>query len=167
LVQLLVTYLEMSAAPQGPALSPPIEGGIVERESVDEATYLALYRAIGAPLQWDLRLRMAADELQSFLTSPAACVYVLRLAGRAVGLCEFDRLGEPDIELVHFGLIPDAQGKRLGPYLLDRALRLTWTAHVPRRVWLHTDTNDHPKALSVYRRAGFQAYAQRVETFPD
>ena len=167
MVQLLVTYLEMNAPPRGPELSPPLGTVIVEREAPDATTYLALYRAIGAPLHWDQRSRMASDELQGFLTGPATRLYVLRLADRSVGMCEFDRVGEPDVELTHFGLIPDFQGQRLGPYLLDRALRSIWASPGTRRIWLHTDTYDHPKALSVYQRAGFQTYDQRVETFPD
>ena len=50
--------------------------------------------------------------------------------------------------------------------MLDRALRAVWS-HAPQRVWLHTDTYDHPAAQSVYSRAGFKPYEQRMETFPD
>jgi hypothetical protein len=32
---------------------------------------------------------------------------------------------------------------------------------------LHTSTFDHPKALSVYQRAGFVAYARRSVLFED
>lgn len=166
MVVLLVTYLEMKAPPQENALSAPTDGITVEREALDQTEYLDLYRGIGAPLQWDQRLRMQPSELHSFLVNSTTHLYVLRLAGQAVGLCEFDGVGRPDVELTHFGLIPNVQGQRLGPYLLDRALRSVWS-YAPRRVWLHTDTNDHPKALSSYQRAGFQIYAQRAETFPD
>ena len=58
------------------------------------------------------------------------------------------------------------QGRRLGPYLLDASLHAIW-ARKPERVWLHTDTNDHPKALSLYLRAGFAIRERRLEAFPD
>jgi ribosomal protein S18 acetylase RimI-like enzyme len=90
----------------------------------------------------------------------------LRVDGEAAGLCEFTAVGQPVVELTHFGLIPAFQGRRLGPYLLDQSLRAVWS-HGSEKLWLHTDTYDHPSAQSVYRRAGFKTYAQRMETFPD
>jgi ribosomal protein S18 acetylase RimI-like enzyme len=144
----------------------PTAGAKIDREVLDQTSYLLLYRAIGEPLQWDQRLRMPTSDLQAFLCSPTTHIFVLRIDGQAVGLCEFDGVGKPEIELTNFGLIANARGQRLGPYLLDRALRVVWS-FAPRRIWLHTDTNDHPRAQFIYRRAGFQIYAQRVETFPD
>lgn len=105
---------------------------------------------------------MPATDLDGFLRSVSTGLYILRLEGRAVGLCEFDRIDTVDVKLTHFGLIPEAQGMRLGPFLLDGALRAIWDRG-PRRVWLHTDKWDHPKAHDVYRRAGFSAFAQKLE----
>jgi ribosomal protein S18 acetylase RimI-like enzyme len=109
---------------------------------------------------------MPSSELRAFLSAHTTYIFVLRLDGQAIGLCEFDGVGNPQIELTNFGLVPGVQGQGLGPYLLDRALRVVWS-QAPSRIWLHTDTWDHPKAQSVYRRSGFRIYAQRVETLPD
>lgn len=166
MTDILVTYLEMTDAPQGPVLPLPVAEAGIARETLAPADYLALYRAVGGPLNWDQRLRMPADALHVFLASPATHIHLLRLDGRAVGLCEFDRVGEPEVELTHFGLIADVQGQGLGPCLLNRALHAIWL-HGSRRVWLHTDTCDHPKAISTYQRAGFRIYAERMETLPD
>jgi hypothetical protein len=54
---------------------------------------------------------------------PATALHGLRLSGRAVGLCEFEGIDRSDIALASFGLVRDAQGYWLGPYLLDRGLR--------------------------------------------
>jgi ribosomal protein S18 acetylase RimI-like enzyme len=166
MVDLLVSYFEAEAPPPGPVLDPPVAGCTIDRKSLDAAGYLSLYRAVGEAVQWDARLRLPMAELETFLRNPATRIYVLRLDGTAVGLCEFDNVGSPKVELCNFGLIPAAQGRGLGPYLLDHAMRAIWRC-APRSVWLHTDTNDHPGAVSVYRRAGFQIYRQRVESFPD
>jgi ribosomal protein S18 acetylase RimI-like enzyme len=166
MVDLRVTYMEMTQPPADPAIARPVAEAGVAREFPARDDYLSLYRAVGEAVQWDQRLRMAPEALDNFLRCPTTRVYVLRLHGRRVGFCEFDGIDPPDVELSNFGLIPDAQGQRLGPYLLDQALRSLWSNR-PRRVWLHTDTNDHPKAQATYRRAGFRIYAQRVETFPD
>jgi ribosomal protein S18 acetylase RimI-like enzyme len=166
MVDLQVTYMEMTQSPAGPEVARPVAGARVVRERPAREDYLSLYRAVGEAVQWDQRLRMAPEALDSFLCSATTCHYVLRLHGRRVGLCEFDGIDPSDVELCNFGLVPDAQGQKLGPYLLDQALRSLWSNR-PRRVWLHTDTNDHPKAQVIYRRAGFRIYAQRFETFPD
>ena len=166
MVDLLVTYMEMRAPPQGAPPVCPLPGATVARERLELSGYLDLYRSVGGPVQWDQRLRMPAAELETLLASIATHIHVLRVDGEAAGLCEFNNVGEAAIELVHFGLIPAFQGKRLGPFLLDRALRAAWS-HRPERLWLHTDTHDHPAAQSVYGRAGLRAYARKLETFPD
>lgn len=128
--------------------------------------YLALYRSVGDPLQWDSRLRVDPVELATFLCDDTCAIFVLRESGAAVGICEFEGFGQTDVELTHFGLIPSAQGRGMGSYLLDECLRECW-ANRPRRVWLHTDTNDDPLAIAVYERAGFRCYKSEIETFPD
>jgi GNAT superfamily N-acetyltransferase len=165
LVDLLVTYMKMRQADLAPARAKPAAGASVALERLDSASYISLYRAVGEPVQWDQRLRMAAEDLERLLALPSTHIHVLRIEGAAAGLCEFNGVGQPDVELVHFGLVPAFHGRRLGPFLLDQALR-AWS-HVPQRIWLHTDTFDHPAAQSVYSRAGFKPYDQRMETFPD
>ncbi|TRD00351.1 GNAT family N-acetyltransferase [Mesorhizobium sp. WSM4303] len=166
MVDLLVTYMEMRQADPAPARVSPAACASVALERLDSASYISLYRAVGEPVQWDQWLRMAAEDLERLLALPSTRIHVLRVEGVAACLCEFNGVGQPDVELVHFGLVPAFQGRKLGPFLLDQALRAVWS-HAPQRVWLHTDTYDHPAAQSVYGRAGFKPYEQRMETFPD
>ena len=165
MVDLLVTYMEMTEPPPAAPKSSPDSSLRVERERLGRTDYMTLYRAVGEPLQWDERLRVEPETLDRLLTVPSTHILVLRLNGEAIGFCEFARVGEPEVELVHFGLVPAAQGKGFGPYLLDHALRRCWQ-HSPNRIWLHTDTNDHPSAVPVYAKAGFRPFLQRIETFP-
>ncbi len=166
MVDLLVTYMEMTAPPRGQALPAPVAGATVARERPARPEFLGLYRAVGEALQWDLSLRLTAEALDARLASPACDIHLLRLAGAPAGFCEMDRSAWPVVEIVHFGLRPDAQGRRLGPYLLDRALRAAWQEGAAR-IWLHTDTNDHPKAEVTYEKAGFRVRERRWESFPD
>jgi len=80
---------------------------------------------------------------------------------QAIGFCEFER-SLSDIELKNFGLVPLAQGKGLGSFLLRTALHEEWQLR-PRRIWLHTDNWDHPAAIKLYESVGFQTYLTRDE----
>jgi GNAT superfamily N-acetyltransferase len=135
--------------------------------------YLDLYRRVGEPLRWDSRLKMPTRELESLLAGGLLHIYVVRGGESgtggpvrpALGLCEFERHAFPEIELKHFGLAPEAQGRGLGPWLLSTALCGEWASGA-KRIWLHTDTWDHPAALPVYRRAGFAVYDAKYQA-PD
>jgi GNAT superfamily N-acetyltransferase len=157
---LRVHYLQLTQAPAAiPAYRGP-ERIAAERLTLDE--YLSLYTRVGAALQWDQRLRMPREELRDLLQSPRLQIYVLRHESQSLGFCELDRVGFPEIELKSFGLVPEARGRGLGPWLLGTALHQEWQLR-PNRIWLHTDTWDHPAALRVYQRAGFILYLTRDE----
>jgi len=154
-----VTYLELREPTPAPIQRP--ERVTRERLNIDD--YLALYRKVGERLRWDQRLRMPEADLASLLASENLHLYVLRNAGgSALGFCELDGSSFPEIEIKNFGLVPEAQGRGLGPWLLSAALHEEWKSN-PSRIWLHTDTWDHPSAISVYQRAGFKIYAVREE----
>lgn len=158
---LRVTYLEQTEPAPPPALYWGSERVTVERQS--RADYLALYRRVGEALRWDQRINMPPAELDALLAGGALHLYLLRdLHGEALGFCEFDRSNFPRIELKNFGLVPEAQGRGLGPWLLATALQGEWRTN-PDRIWLHTDTWDHPAALQIYQRAGFRVFDVRDE----
>lgn len=157
---LRVSYLEQCE----PALPPALYWGgeRVGLERMTRRAYLALYRKVGEPLRWDQRLLMPEAELVSLLGGEALHLYVLRdVEGEAIGFCEFDRRGFPQIELKNFGLVPEAQGRGLGPWLLATALQGEWRS-TPDRIWLHTDPWD-TRRLHVYERAGFRVFDVRDE----
>jgi GNAT superfamily N-acetyltransferase len=158
---LQVTYLEQLEPATAPALYWGSER--VALETLTPASYLALYRRVGGPLRWDQRMSLPAEELESLLAGDTLHIYVLRDRGNeAIGFCEFDRSRFPDVELKNFGLVPEAQGRGLGPWLLATALQDEWRAK-PQRIWLHTDTWDHPAAVQIYQRAGFRVFDVRME----
>lgn len=155
-----VSYLELTQTPA------PVKAHLgderIARERLPVNEYLNLYSRIGAPLRWDQRLEMPRAELTLLLESDRSQVYLLRDGhGDALGMCEFER-SSSDIELRNFGLVPTAQGKGLGSWLLRTALHLEWSVR-PGRIWLHTDNWDHPMALRLYQDAGFRIYRVREE----
>jgi ribosomal protein S18 acetylase RimI-like enzyme len=153
------TYMELLRPPVGDARVAP-EGNVtvaVERPVYDE--YMSLWHSVGGPLDWDGRLTTPAKEVEAILTSPGTEIFVARFRGKPAGLCEFNKSEPLGSEIVYFGLSPALQGRGVGPYLLDVALRQHWKIHRPRRIWLHTDTGDDPRALPLYKRVGFRVFA--------
>lgn len=156
---LRVTYMELRERPPPPPQRPER----IALENLSLQDYLALYRSVGAPLGWDQRLQMPEKDLAALLNSGSLSIYVLRDAHtQPLGFCELDRHAPHNIEIKNFGLIPRAQGHGLGSWLLRTAIHQAWQPNT-QRIWLHTDTWDHPSAVSVYERAGFKIYAVREE----
>lgn len=128
------------------------------------AAYRALFLRVGAPWLWFSRLLLDDDELAAALARSEVYAPVTQ-DGERVGLVELTRDG-PVCELVYFAWAPEWIGRGVGGWLMDRALRVAWTADTTR-VWLHSCTLDHPAALLFYRRHGFRDFARAVEVFAD
>ena len=162
-VPTLVTYLEMTAPPATAPLPPPRAGAevrVARRPTL--SFYRYLYETIGRDWTWVTRRLLSDRELERILADPAVEVNVLWLMGVPAGLAELDRRQPAAIELAYFGLLPEFIGGGLGRWLLDWTIHHAWRAR-PRRLWVHTCDLDHPRALAVYRNAGFRVYDERVE----
>ena len=161
-VPVTVTYLEMTSPDQrsaAPGWSEPVAIRRVERPAL--SFYRHLYDTVGADWSWYERRRLSDDALAAIVHDDAVEVYVLHVREVPAGYVELDRRVEDEVEIAYFGLMPDYIGRGLGPALLGWGLERAWSYH-PRRVWLHTCTLDHPKALAVYRQAGFEVYNREV-----
>lgn len=160
----VVTYLEMRT-PQFASVAPS-EFDIRRVTQPDLDWYRKLYRRMGEPWLWFSRLRMSDEELRAILHDPAVDVFALSCGGAEEGLLELDRRQFPEIELSFFGVAPALIGKGAGRALLQYCLPLAWE-HRPDRIWLHTCTSDHPRALEFYRKAGFVPYKRAIEVADD
>lgn len=161
-----VSYLELRTPPVRQAAGPVASAAGADAIALERLTgeeYLALYRRVGEQVRWDQRLSIPLEELEALLAGDLLRIYVMRDAhGAAIGLCEFDRSGFPDIELKNFGIVPEMQGHGLGRRLLAAALEQEWQTGL-QRVWLHTDSWDHPAAMRLYSSLGFRVFEERDE----
>jgi ribosomal protein S18 acetylase RimI-like enzyme len=158
-----ITYLEMRARPTRPLAPAPhgIPVALLRAQSPSVPFYRFLYDSVGAPWLWYERRQIDDTALAAIIQDPMVEVYVLYAYGEPAGYVELDRRSEPDIEVAYFGLRPQFIGRGLGPFLLDSGIDIAWR-YGPSRLWLHTNTMDHPKALATYQRAGFVPYDQRT-----
>ena len=165
-VLVTVTYLEMRSPDRrspAPEWTEPIR--IMRAECPTASFYRYLYDTVGADWSWYERRRLSDEALATIVHDDAVEVFVLYVRGVPAGYVELDRRIADEVEIAYFGLVPEYVGRGLGPRLLDWALGRAWS-YRPRRVWLHTCSLDHPKALAVYRRAGFEVYDHEVVSVP-
>ena len=161
-VLVTVTYLEMTRPEQRSGAPGWAEGVTIQRaERPTVSFYRYLYDTVGADWDWYERRRLSDDALAAIVHDDAVEVFVLYVRGVPAGYVELDRRVEGEVEIAYFGLIPEYIGRGLGPALLDWALERAWSCR-PRRVWLHTCSLDHPRALAVYRQAGFEEFDRQV-----
>jgi ribosomal protein S18 acetylase RimI-like enzyme len=113
-----------------------------------------------------MRRPWSDERLRLWLDRPEIEISVLYQAGVPAGYFELERLAAGETELCYFGLVPEFIGRGLGTWLLQQAVEAGWQAPT-RRLWVHTSTYDHPRALGLYQRAGFAVYRRQSLTFAD
>ena len=159
----VVTWLELRARPAAP-IAPPMTLRRIEKPGLD--WYRALFRRVGTPWLWSMHLELDDAGLAAQIHDPAFEVFVALEDDAEVGLVVFDRSDPKSVEIVDFGLVPEAVGRGLGRRMMAAALERAF-AGGPGRVWLHTCTHDHPAAVPFYMACGFTPYATGVEVLDD
>ena len=163
-----VTHLEMLSPPAAGAPMPSRPRLALKRAPrIPLAFYRRLYEQVGKPHHWMARREMDDAELSAIVHHEDTEIRVLYGDGAPAGFMELDLSRKPqEIEIVYFGLSPDFQGLGIGKFFLSRALDAAW-AHAPSKVTLHTNTLDSPRALRIYRKAGFAPCGYSEETITD
>ena len=160
------TYLELPerAALRVPADAPPAGARVERLDPCPVPVYRALYRAVGERWHWRDRTVWSDERLATHLADPRVRVVALRAPGVVpadpsldglAGYAELAQRGGGVVEIVYFGLVAEAIGRRLGGFLLARAVEEAW-AMGAERVVLNTCTLDHPQALPNYLARGFR-----------
>jgi GNAT superfamily N-acetyltransferase len=157
-----ITYLELKQLDwtrRGQA--PDLEVALDWVGAPTVALYRELYDRVGRPWLWYERRLLSDDALAALLAAPGHELHIARHDGTLVGYFELQ-----DDEIVFFGLTLGYIGRRIGPWLLDRAIERAFTRG-SARVILNTNTLDHPKALDTYRKAGFQPVRSETRDLQD
>lgn len=160
-----VTHLEMLARPKSgvPAPSRP-RTALMRANNMPAHFYRYLYEQIGKAHHWYLRRTIDDDDLLDILLSEDTWIEVLYADGCPAGFFELSFEDLPrSVELVYFGIVPDFQGLGLGRWFLSAAVERAWSKN-PEKVKVHTNSLDHPSALGLYQRVGFNPVAVSEET---
>jgi GNAT superfamily N-acetyltransferase len=145
---------------------PPVKLALMQAEHCTVSFYRYLYETVGTPWLWYERRLLDDTALAEQIQKPTTEIFVLHVGGVPAGYFELDTEPEHETELCYFGLIPEFIGRGFGPFLLQAAIDRAWSRPI-RRLWVHTRTFDHPKALGHYQRNGFVVYARQSLRFED
>lgn len=156
----VVTFLDMAAKPA--ALPPQIPKGkiaIIKAENPPVHFYRYLYDTVGKDYLWVDRKKLTDEALAKILEAPTLELYVLYAEGAPAGFAELD-FSETDVaHLAYYGMMPEGIGRGLGSYFLYQACSICWSRPI-KNLLVNTCTLDHPRALSMYQRAGFVPYSR-------
>ena len=155
-IETVVTYLEMTQPP--PVLPPQPVGprlALMKADTIPLHFYRYLYATVGHDWLWVERLVMDDDALAEKVQREGIEISVLHANGAPAGYFELDLAGGKTIDLVYFGLMPDWTGRKIGPWFLGCAVMEAFSAGT-ERLTINTSTLDHPGALRLYQRIGFQ-----------
>ena len=164
-----VTYLEMVSYPKHLILTKPeklnAEIKLMLEPTVDFYRYL--YDTVGEKWTWIERRLLDDNNLQKLIRSSNVEIYILYVDDNVAGFGEIGwDTASNGSEIKYFGLMPEYIGKRLGPYFLNNIINIAWGRN-PVRLRVNTCDLDHPSALRVYQKSGFNILEEIVEKLPD
>ena len=116
-----------------------------------------LYTAVGGDWFWYDRLDWTYEKWKAYVDRPELETWVGYYADTPFGYFTLESQAEGNVELRNFGLLPQFIGRRLGGHLLTAAIERGWQMGASR-VWVHTCTLDHPRALENYKARGFRLF---------
>ncbi len=156
-VEVVVTFLAMEGRPGYPRPHLPLgpASALIAAERPPAWYFLDLYTAVGEEWEWTDRLDQPREELQAFLHDPAVTLYSFVRAGWPHGFFLLDGRTPGVVDLATLGLVPEAIGRGLGTFLLQTAVHAAWDRPGTDLLTVNTNTLDHPRALSLYQKAGF------------
>lgn len=153
-----VTFLEMTTPPKAPVPQPPVNLRLAVVMAVRPPVdwFLYLYRCVGEPYLWTDWLRAPRDEVERFIRDPEVTLHTLMLEGWPGGFFVLDTREAGLCDLAYFGLVPEAVGRGLGQWFLATAVAAGWARDGVEKLSVNTCTLDHPRALGLYQRVGFE-----------
>ena len=116
------------------------------------------YKNIGKNHRWVDRLAWIDNQWIDYVSDKKVKTYVLKHKNDLAGF--FELIFHPkkkEAEIAYFGLLEEYQNKKLGSYLLCRAIEISFDNDI-NRTWVHTCTLDHKNALNNYVARGMKIF---------
>ena len=116
------------------------------------------YKNIGKKHHWVDRLVWNEKQWIDYVSNKNVKTYVLKNIHELAGYFELNLHPEKDeVEIAYLGLLEEYRNKKLGSYLLSKAIKNSFLDK-PKRVWVHTCSLDHKNALNNYIARGMKIF---------
>ena len=120
------------------------------------------YKNVGKRHRWVDRLIWSEQEWIDYLSSSRVKTYVLKNKEDLIGFFELIfHQEDKEVEIAYFGILEEYQNKKLGSFLLSKAIKESFSKNI-KRVWLHTCSLDHENALKNYLARGMKIFKSEV-----
>ena len=116
-----------------------------------------MYQWVGRHWGWKDRLCWSDEQWATYMADENVRMWLASVQGSIAGYFELIRQAEGNVEIGYFGLLSECIARGYGGYLLTEAIRRAWDWGA-RRVWVHTCTLDHERALPNYLARGMKIY---------
>ena len=157
-------YLEISSLSDLNESINPSESYFVELvEPSDFQLNKFFYKNIGKNYHWIDRLVWTEKQWIAYTSDKKVKTYVLKNKNDFAGYFELILHSDlQEIEIAYLGLLEEYHNKKLGGYLLSKAIKKSFLNKNIKRVWVHTCTLDHKNALKNYLARGMKIYKKET-----
>jgi ribosomal protein S18 acetylase RimI-like enzyme len=157
--KIVKNYLEIKSLDELLEKKKPNDKYIVKKASLDDFQLNKFfYKQIGKNHQWNDRLVWNDKKWIDYVSNPNVFTFVLKDNEDIAGFFELIyHKDKSEMEIAYFGLLKDYMDKKLGGYMLTKAIKLSFSYEV-KRVWVHTCSLDHKNALKNYLARGMKIY---------
>ena len=121
------------------------------------------YAEVGGAWSWVDRAGWSLAQWTDWVDRPEHELWTCWVAGAPAGYVELEAQAGGAVEVAYFGLLARHQGRGIGGWLLERALRRAFERPGTTRVWLHTCSLDGPNALANYEARGLRVVREYTE----
>ena len=116
------------------------------------------YKNIGKKHKWIDRLVWTETQWIDYVSNKNVKTYIFKFNDNLAGFFELiSHTKKEEIEIAYFGILEEFQNKKLGSYLLSKAIEKSFKGSIDK-VWVHTCSLDHKNALNNYIARGMKIF---------
>ena len=152
-------YLEIKSLEDFKEVEAPSQYSFVELlNPKDFQLNKFFYKNVGKNHHWIDRLIWTDLNWIEYVSNKKLFTYVLKEKNEIAGYYELLFYeNNKEAEIAYFGILEEYFGKKLGGYLLSKAIKNSFNQGA-KRVWVHTCSLDHENALKNYLARGMEVF---------
>lgn len=161
------TYYKLETSLENADIAFSLRDGFVVAKHWTVDYFKYMYASVGRQHSWWYMLYKSREYLEDqYLNDPKSSYVTLMHAGQPAGFSIVTDEGNGRSNLAYIGLLPEFRSMGLGKRFLNDCL--VYASRQSSRMWVYTTSLDHPRALPMYRAAGFSEIErkQMSEYFP-